>query len=349
MISKIAHARPSKAGLYPHELVILSEATYCTVKNGEIDATQADNKPIEIIERLCKISDPKPYVNDLVDKGFLFVGNLSENLQHINKNTLKRICRENQLSRDGTKCEIINRLIQNLDGEKLTILFPDKWYFLTPHGEQELNENPYISFCTYECVYNTSQPDDIIWIMNQINFAKISVPFSQDGLFQMVWDYAEKGKLQDLDLPGYSSKPRYDSNTKKRLKSLSSNKAIQKARLAQLTLDDNNDVHIVAPTTGQIAEKLSSLICEPMSNDYFVILSDRYGNYIQAIAKNKYEYIVELHEQIGENTSSFQQKVATPTNKEDTITSDIVIKLFENFCLDNNYNLRKIVWAPIKI
>lgn len=148
----INDAYPSRCGLYPHELVLLSEAHRYRYPIGE-------NRIPEKWYYDYGIGDAGAVLNRLLSKGFLSVGDVRDSIEHSTLPVIKRVLTAHKLSTKGKKSDLINLLLENISLENLEKEFPEKYLQLTDKGRIELEENYYL-------LNNNSKLT--IWTLNKI-------------------------------------------------------------------------------------------------------------------------------------------------------------------------------------
>lgn len=338
---KINSAFPTARGLLPHELVILHEAPYCEIDNA------VTGYPCNIIRNLCGIEHVETYFYDLRKRGFLDIGNIEQNIEHEFAYTLKEVCKSYGLKVSGTKAVLRHRLLSSLSQNKLAEIFPRKWYVLTQAGKCEMEENPYISLCIRKCIDGILLPDSI-WKMNKLlaQNPNISPEKAWDCLAQ---DYISQDQPQHCNADNKLQDLEWETKASIQL-DLFSKTIISEDRLAQLSLDDENSEHIDGPSIADICRKLDMLIFGSAPGDYFVILSDNMGNYIQSIATDDNCFTVEFHKQLGADPLKFHQKQAFDIdNNSSEISAATMISLFADFCVHSSCNDTNIKWIPIEV
>lgn len=130
-------AVPSQQGLYPHEILMLHYAPrYKTSGNNFQSFWYWD----------YSVADPQSILNSLAEKGFLSVGGIELTLEDLKLPQIKEELKSIGQKVTGKKADLIDRLIQNGDLDKLSQKYPDRHYILTAKGEQELKENKYVPY-----------------------------------------------------------------------------------------------------------------------------------------------------------------------------------------------------------
>ena len=137
LINNINDSFPSKNGLYPHEILILNEAPRYHLPLGEQFVPGKWYYDYDV-------NDIEPYLEMLIEKGFLTTGDLRLSISHSTVPEIKRVMTEYNLSTKGKKDELIERLIEAVDEKELLIKFPDKYLQYTELGKRELEENKYL-------------------------------------------------------------------------------------------------------------------------------------------------------------------------------------------------------------
>lgn len=268
-------------------------------------------------------------------------------MEHEFAYTLKEICKSSGLKVSGSKAVLRHRLLSSLSQNKLAEIFPRKWYVLTQAGKCEMEENSYISLCIRKCIGGIQLPDSI-WKMNKLlaQNPNISPERAWECLTQ---DYISQDRPQYPCTDKESQDLEWETSASDQL-DLFSKTLISDDRLAQLSLDDETSEDINGPSIADICRKLDTLIFGSAPGDYFVILSDTMGNYIQAVATDDNCFTVEFHEQLCAKPLRFLQKQAFYIdNNSSEISAATMISLFADFCLHSSCNDTNIKWIPIEV
>lgn len=158
-------ATPSKQGLYPHEIVMLEYApTYKTTKNNFQQFWYYQ----------YSVTDPQSVLDSLFEKEFIKEGDLRSAIEKLKMPEIKEELKLIGQKITGKKADLIDRLMENVDLKVLDAKYSERYYVLTAKGEQELNENQYVSYLhkkRYMTVWemnkriaNTHYPyRDILW------------------------------------------------------------------------------------------------------------------------------------------------------------------------------------------
>ena len=135
--TQLKDAIPTKNGLYPHEILMLSYAdTYKTVKN--------------IFQNFWLyeygVKNPQAILDSLLEREFIAIGDLYSVIAKLKVVELKEELAELDLKTTGKKAELVERLFENGDKQVLEGKYPERYYQLTEKGKTELKDNDYILY-----------------------------------------------------------------------------------------------------------------------------------------------------------------------------------------------------------
>lgn len=149
----LQEATPSRQGLYPHEIYILSKAANYKISDREINNFWIGG---------CCVEDVSDILDYLCNKGFIQPGSLRDTIGHLKVPEIKGELSAIGEKVSGRKADLVDRLISsnNVNLDMLAAKYPDRFYMLTDKGKRELEENEYISYLSKHG-YMT------IWEMNQ--------------------------------------------------------------------------------------------------------------------------------------------------------------------------------------
>lgn len=133
----ISKAYQSFNGLYPHEILMLSDAS-----NHCEGCTNKDFCGYWFYK--YHVTNPKQILDSLFDRGFIRYANLKEHLNKAKILDLKRMLVKYGMIKTGKKATLIQRLMEGVSPEVLLKEFPKKIYALTEKGKKELQDNSYI-------------------------------------------------------------------------------------------------------------------------------------------------------------------------------------------------------------
>ena len=91
-------------------------------------------------------SDPKLLLEEAVERGFLIKSDYKFNIYQKTNAELKEILRDNDLKVSGIKDELVERLIKNIDEEKLKSIFNQSYYKLSDSGKELVAKNAHIIY-----------------------------------------------------------------------------------------------------------------------------------------------------------------------------------------------------------
>ena len=169
LIKNVENCYPSARGLYPHELLILSEAEGYRYP---VDPERVPGKWFYEYD----INDVSIYFNKLMREGFLMMGDIRTCVEHATLPIIKRILTEHNLSTKGRKADLVELLLKEVDTNELEKVFTEKYIKRTALGEQELSDNSYI------CTKNRCGLS--IWTLNRISHA-----FPNDDIDTILLEY----------------------------------------------------------------------------------------------------------------------------------------------------------------
>ena len=129
------NAFPSKNGLQPGEIVLLSYAPKFMTNQTEFPGYWLYEYGLD---------DPKAVLAGLFEKGFIDLAPPKETLNLFKVAELKKICAEHGLKVSGRKAELISRISDALTDEEVEKLLPARSYVLTESGKKETDDNNYI-------------------------------------------------------------------------------------------------------------------------------------------------------------------------------------------------------------
>lgn len=128
---------PSKNGLMPHEILILSYADKFTTGKNNFQRFWIYQYGVENV---------KIYLNKLVKLGFIEEGNLLSGMSNSTVAVLKDCLKAHSLKISGRKDELIDRLYYNVPHEELQASFSERPYKYTAKGRDELLEEGYVDY-----------------------------------------------------------------------------------------------------------------------------------------------------------------------------------------------------------
>lgn len=135
--TRLKTAVPSKQGLFPHEILMLSYAhTYKTSAN--------DFQGFWYY--LYSVLDPQRILVSLVERGFLSIGGLRETIERLKVSELKDELQIIGEKTTGKKAELVERLMKAGNVQDLEQRHIERYFCLTEKGQQEINENEYVLY-----------------------------------------------------------------------------------------------------------------------------------------------------------------------------------------------------------
>lgn len=155
-ISKIrSTCYPSSNGLYPDEIMLLSYAPKYMTTNNKFPAFWATS---------YGISNPQIALQQLCTKGFIRIATAEESLNALKATKLKELLEGFGLPSSGNKKALIARLTENATETALNKIITERYYVLTPLGEQELKSNEYVVYMHK----HSSSLGISVWDLNKI-------------------------------------------------------------------------------------------------------------------------------------------------------------------------------------
>lgn len=130
--------------------------------------------------------DPAAILRKLYISGYIEIASPAESLKRRTVDELKSFLSENNLKRTGNKNSLINRIIENIDSQRILEKFPQQYYCLTPSGMDVLQNNPNILFVhrhpEFELDISIVPPSGDInaYILNKIEFKEAECTYYND-------------------------------------------------------------------------------------------------------------------------------------------------------------------------
>ena len=131
------NAYPSKNGLPPREIMMLSYAEYY--------ATDTDVFPRFWLYDYA-IDDPKVILTKLLNGGFIQVASAADSLSRLTVKELKTVLEKHDLPQTGKKAVLIDRIIESISSDELENIVLSRKYKLTDVGQNELKQNEYVPY-----------------------------------------------------------------------------------------------------------------------------------------------------------------------------------------------------------
>ena len=174
--SLIKDAIPSKNGLYPHEILMLYYASnYKTTLNDNIYQSFWLDK--------YYVDNPTTILKSLVARGFINIGDISQTIEKLTMSELKANLASINQKTNGSKQELINRILTNIPENILSKRYPQRYFKLTDLGQQELSDNQYIPYLHKNDFLN-------IWELNKL------AP-NEKNYRDLIWEYFNKKSLEE--------------------------------------------------------------------------------------------------------------------------------------------------------
>ena len=128
---RIKEMKANEAGLYPHEILLLSYAPKYYVEGNSYPGFWWYQYGIKDVDKSLK---------SLLERGFLKVGSLKSAIEKETSVVLKDLLKANNLKVSGKKAELVQRLLAEVPEERLKAVFTKYIYELTDTGKEELKE-----------------------------------------------------------------------------------------------------------------------------------------------------------------------------------------------------------------
>ena len=186
--SLIKDAIPSKNGLYPHEILMLSYASNykTTLENNIYQSFWLDKYYVD---------NPNTILKSLVERGFIDIGDISQTIERLTISELKENLASINQKTNGSKQELINRILINIPENILNKRYPHRYFKLTDLGKQELLDNQYVPYLHKNDFLNIWELNklapteknyrDLIWEC----FNKQIIILAYIVIFDLRWDY----------------------------------------------------------------------------------------------------------------------------------------------------------------
>jgi hypothetical protein len=166
-------AVPDRFGLYPHEILLLDYAPkYSTDSTAFPQFWRYD----------YGIKDVKTLLTDLHNREFLQTGNIADTLKNETLSALKSVATKHELKVSGKKEELINRIIENVPQNELSVLFPKLPYKLTDTGKTALKESEYVPY-----IHKHIKAGLDIWSLNTLVNTKPHLNYRNK-----IWQYMDE-------------------------------------------------------------------------------------------------------------------------------------------------------------
>ena len=124
---------PTESGLYPHEIVVLSELNYL-IRNVQTRMYR--------FFFAMDVIDVQEILDSLEDRGFIII-DYPLSMQQVSLEYLKEILAPHGITGQG-KAEMARQAIELIPIEELALLFPVQYYSLTEKGKKELKSDKYV-------------------------------------------------------------------------------------------------------------------------------------------------------------------------------------------------------------
>lgn len=99
----------------------------------------------------------------MLDNGYLKFGDVSDSIRAQRISDIKPVLKKYNLKVSGKKAELVDRLIENVSSQKLSVDFPIKYYRVSEKGAELLNKYPWISY-----IHRNNFSDIDIWSFSKL-------------------------------------------------------------------------------------------------------------------------------------------------------------------------------------
>ncbi|MCL2178647.1 MAG: SAP domain-containing protein [Proteobacteria bacterium] len=168
--ARIKTAMPSKQGLYPHEILVLSYAHKFYTCGNSFQGFWWYKYGVR---------DVQSVLTSLMNRGFLKIGDVKAALKSQTATAIEEVLRAHGCKVSGKKAELVQRALDEIPEDELNKRFPKRLYQLTKEGKQELEEEAYVPYIHR---FNTLDLD--IWSFNQLMHTQPTKPFREK-----LWEY----------------------------------------------------------------------------------------------------------------------------------------------------------------
>lgn len=169
-------AIPSIQDLYPHEILMLEYAKTFKTSNNTFQ---------QFWYYQYSITDPQSILNSLFEREFIKVEDLKLTLEKQKLIDIKNELKVLKQKVTGRKSELIDRLLKHGDITILNQKYTERYYTLTPKGEQELYENQYVSYLHRKKYMS-------VWDMNK------RIAQKQLHYKNIIWEYFNEQSITHL-------------------------------------------------------------------------------------------------------------------------------------------------------
>lgn len=155
---KIAESTPTPHGLYPHEMFAIIQWKHW-VKGGQkeyISSIFAD-----YTKMVCGVRNMFPIMDDMVERGFLELGDLRYTVEKQTNDELRRFLKEHGQKISGKKEVLVDRIFNAIDENEICDTYPMKYYKQTEKGLAALADWPFfdrIAFDAGHSIWNVYSP-----------------------------------------------------------------------------------------------------------------------------------------------------------------------------------------------
>ncbi|MCL2568038.1 MAG: SAP domain-containing protein [Oscillospiraceae bacterium] len=174
------------SGLYPHEVLILAEASALFIDQEEFPPFWRRDYGIWQMQKILA---------SLVERGFLEEASIALTLEAATVPALKQALRSVGKPVGGKKAELVARLLEEVPAFELYALFPNRTFTLTPAGIQALDEAMHIPYLHKRPVEGLS-----IWSLHSE-----VVAHPEQSYRDLIWDHLHTRSGMHTDSKNYAA------------------------------------------------------------------------------------------------------------------------------------------------
>ena len=173
----IKSMNPNEAGLYPHEVLLLSYAPKYYLEGNSYPGFWWYKYGVKDVDK-C--------LNSLKDRGFLQIGSLRSAIEKETVAVLKDVLKGFGLKVSGKKEELVQRLLDEVIEEKLNTIFTKRTYERTDAGNEILMKEDYIPY-----IHSHGIEDLDIWSLSEkVKHRNLGLSFRD-----VIWSYLNERSM----------------------------------------------------------------------------------------------------------------------------------------------------------
>ncbi|SFC10167.1 hypothetical protein SAMN04488102_10346 [Alkalibacterium subtropicum] len=173
----LKNSSPNEAGLYPHEVLLLSYAPTYYIDQKSYPTFWWSRYGVKNIDKLLK---------SLKKQGFLKVGSIESAISNETTENLEEVLYAKDLKVFGGKSDHVQRLMEELSAAQLDSLFPRRTYELTDLGKKVLAANGHIPYIHHHSILHLD-----IWSLDEK--VKDNPGYAYRDI---IWEYMNKKSLK---------------------------------------------------------------------------------------------------------------------------------------------------------